>query len=158
MDRVIRSSIVAAFVLFIAAAVSARAGDANKQLNVGKDRLAIRGYDPVSYFESDKPAPGDEKITAEHDGAMYRFTSEDHRTKFLASPEKYLPQYGGWCATAMGENGSKVDVDPTSYKITDGRLFLFYHKLFTNARDLWVKDEAKLKSKADENWKKLTGE
>ncbi len=65
----------------------------------------------------------------------------------------YEPQYGGWCAYAMGNSGEKVEVDPETYKIVDGKLYLFYNKYFTNTLKSWNKDEAKLKSKADESWK-----
>jgi len=142
-------------VLIFASAVLAGTSAAQHQ-NVGKDRLAIAGYDPVSYF-STKAVKGNANITAEYEGAVYRFASEENRQKFTAEPAKYAPAYGGWCATAMAE-GKKVEIDPLSYKITDGRLFLFYKSIFADARKAWLKDEPGMKAKADANWKKLVGE
>jgi hypothetical protein len=75
--------------------------------------------------------------------------------KFKANPEKYKPAYGGWCAYAMGENGEKVKVDPETYKIVDGKLYLFYNFWTTNTLDDWNKNEKKLKEAADRNWSKI---
>ena len=68
------------------------------------------------------------------------------------NPAKYEPQYGGWCAYAMGAKGEKVSVDPKTYKIVDGKLYLFYNRLFNNTLEDWNENEAKLKNKADANW------
>jgi hypothetical protein len=87
-----------------------------------------------------------------YDGVNYRFASEQNRQLFKASPSKYEPQYGGWCAYAMGANGEKVEVDPETFKIIDGKLYLFYNKLFNNTLTTWNKNEATLKQKADKNW------
>ena len=90
-------------------------------------------------------------------GITYRFASEEHRKLFVADPWKYEPAYGGWCAFAMAK-GEKVDVDPESFRILDGRLFVFYDGLFANTRKSWLEDEAVLLKKADEAWVKLSGE
>ncbi len=140
------------FVLLLAS--TAFAGEAEHQ-HVDKQRLAIQGYDPVSYFDA-APAVGQAGLTVDHLGAVYRFANDANRKKFLADPTHFAPAYGGWCATAMAE-GSKVDIDPSSYKITDGRLFLFYKGFFGDARKKWVKDEANYTPKADTEWKKLAG-
>ena len=87
----------------------------------------------------------------------YHFASEENRALFAANPEKYLPTYGGWCATAMAK-GKKVEIDPANFKVTNGRLFLFYNGLFANARSDWDKDEPAQTSKADANWKRISGE
>lgn len=112
---------------------------------------ALSGYDPVSYFLG-KPKKG--KIAYLHNGIPYKFTSNTSLEAFKKSPQKYEPAYGGWCAYAMGTKGEKVEVDPENYKITNGTLYLFYKNFFSNTLDDWNKDEAKLKKKADENWKK----
>jgi YHS domain-containing protein len=116
--------------------------------------LAIEGYDPVSYF-SGKPQKGTEKLTHTVNGITYRFANEANLTAFKAAPQAYEPQYGGWCAYAMGATGEKVEVDPETYKIVDKKLFLFYNKLFTNTLKSWTKNEAALHSKADVNWQKM---
>ncbi|HZE82850.1 MAG TPA: YHS domain protein, partial [Puia sp.] len=68
----------------------------------------------------------------------------------------YEPQYGGWCAYAMGKDGSKVEVDPGTFKIVNGKLFLFYNRFFNNTLKTWNKDEDHLHKNADNNWQKLT--
>lgn len=130
------------------------AGLRQKQFNL-EEGLAIQGYDPVAYFTSGKAMEGKSDITASHNGVTYRFASAHNRDLFNAAPEKYEPQYGGWCAYAMGAKGEKVEVDPETFKITDGKLYLFYHKFLTNTLDGWNKDEAHLKPNADQHWTKF---
>lgn len=116
--------------------------------------LAVSSYDLVSYFES-APEKGSSKFSHEYKGAVYRFTSADNLTKFKANPEKYLPQYGGWCAYAMAKDGSYVNVDPETYEIRDGKLYLFYNRFFTNTFESWKKEGAEeLRIQADKNWEK----
>lgn len=122
----------------------------NKDYNLEKG-LAIQGYDPVSYF-SNKAVKGDKKLSVSYQGSVYYFSSDANKIKFSESPTKYLPQYGGWCAFAMGQNGKKVDVDPETFKIVDGNLYLFYNSYFNNTLKSWNKDEKNLKAKADKNW------
>lgn len=89
---------------------------ANNTLGEG---IGLVGYDPVSYFPEGGGAPqkGSIKIAVEHAGVTYRFASQEHLSAFKQSPEKYLPQYGGWCAWAVAELGARVDVDPLSYHL-----------------------------------------
>ncbi len=117
-----------------------------------KSELAIQGYDPVSYFEGDEAKEGKKSITHDYKGATYRFSSEANKSKFIADPTKFEPEYGGWCAYAMGETGEKVKVDPETYKIVNGKLYLFYNFFFNNTLDDWNEDESNLKTKADTNW------
>ena len=124
-----------------------------QQYHVDKSFLAISGYDPTSYFSQKKPVEGKKNIAVAYEGITYYFASEQNKKQFVAAPKMYEPQYGGWCAYAMGATGEKVEVDPETYKIVDGKLYLFYNKYFTNTLKSWNKDEAKLKSKADESWK-----
>ena len=119
-----------------------------------KSNLAIQGYDPVSYFNNN-PQKGAKSFTYAHNGVMYRFVSEINRKTFSENPGKYEPQYGGWCAYAMGKDGSKVAINPKTYKIKDGKLYLFYNAWGTNTLNYWNDDETSLKSKADVNWKKI---
>ncbi|XZF12766.1 YHS domain-containing (seleno)protein [Chitinophagaceae bacterium MMS25-I14] len=116
---------------------------------------AISGYDPVSYF-SGKPEKGTPNITAGYQGVTYRFANQADKAAFLKNPSAYEPQYGGWCAYAMGAKGAKVEVDPETYKILNGKLYLFYNKYFNNTLKSWNKDEASLKNKADANWQKIS--
>ena len=129
--------------------------DRTQHYNLEDGNLAIEGYDPVSYFVSDEPQEGSEDITYTYEGVTYRFVNKENLAKFEANPEKYEPAYGGWCAYAMGKDGSKVEVDPETYKIIDGKLNLYYHTLFVNTLKKWNKDEKALKSKADKSWSEI---
>lgn len=114
----------------------------------------MEGYDPVSYFEGN-PVEGDRSISYTQRGVTYYFSSKQALQKFKANPEQYEPAYGGWCAYAMGESGEKVKVDPETYKILNGRLYLFYNFWTNNTLDTWNKNEKKLKQAADINWQKM---
>ncbi len=125
-----------------------------KHFNTDKSGLAIQGYDPVSYFLGNA-REGSGEYTFKHNGITYRFVSQRNLDLFKASPAKFEPVYGGWCAYAMGATGEKVEVDPKTYKIVDGKLYLFYNAFFTNTLPKWNKDEKNLNKKADENWIKI---
>ena len=130
--------------------------DANKRkanFNIEKG-VAINGYDPVSYFDG-KPLEGKKELKYTQQGITYYFANQANMDKFKANPSKYEPAYGGWCAYAMGAKGEKVEVNPETYKITDGKLYLFYNAFFNNTLKDWNKDEKRLMKKADENWKKV---
>ena len=119
-----------------------------------KKQVALEGYDPVSYF-SNKPLEGKSDIKFSFKGISYLFANQQNLAKFKASPEKYEPAYGGWCAYAMGNTGEKVKIDPETYKIIDGKLYLFYNFWGNNTLTDWNKNEKPLKTKADQNWKKI---
>jgi hypothetical protein len=85
----------------------------------------------------------------------YNFSIPVNREYFLKNPLKYEPQFGGWCAYAMGDSGEKVEINPQTFKIVDGKLYLFYNAYFNNTLKSWNKDEAGLKLKAENNWKKI---
>jgi len=134
--------------------VSAQSNDVRqKNFNIKKN-IAIEGYDPVSYFDS-KPLEGDEKFQYSYKGITYQFVSAANLNKFKLNPGAFEPAYGGWCAYAMGESGEKVKVDPETYKILDGKLYLFYHFWGNNTLDAWNKNEKTLKATGDQNWKKI---
>jgi YHS domain-containing protein len=143
-----------AFVLITADLAAQSAGIRQKQFNIEKG-LAIEGYDPVAYFTSRSAVKGKSDIVAMHNGVTYRFASIQNRDAFKANPDKYEPQYGGWCAYAMGTKGEKVEVDPETFKIIDGKLYLFYNKFFNNTLESWNKDESHLKPNADQSWAKF---
>jgi len=121
-------------------------------------QLAVEGYDIVAYFSPGKAVKGVGELVSTYRGVMYLFSTEGNRKLFAADPEKYLPTYGGWCASAMGAKGTKVEIDPTNFKVKDGRLFLFYKGTFSDALKDWNKHEAEWEPAADRNWKKLTNE
>jgi len=124
-----------------------------KQFNL-KKQVALEGYDPVSYFDT-KPMEGKLEIKLSFRGVTYLFATQQNLSKFKANPEKFEPAYGGWCAYAMGETGEKVKIDPETFKIVDGKLYLFYNFWANNTLVDWNKNERPLKTKADQNWKKF---
>lgn len=117
-------------------------------------KVALLGYDPVAYLNQKKAVKGKSTIVAIYEGVVYNFSSQGNKDLFLKNPTNYEPQYGGWCAYAMGSSGEKVEVDPETFKIIDGKLYLFYNAYFNNTLKSWNKDEVNLKAKADSNWKK----
>ncbi len=116
--------------------------------------VAIGGYDPVAYF-SKTPQKGKKELNYIYEGIKYQFANETNKAAFIKTPLKFEPQYGGWCAYAMGNKGEKVEIDPETYKILNGKLYLFFHPFYNNTLTDWNKDEKNLKIKADANWEKI---
>lgn len=114
--------------------------------------LAIQGYDPVAYFEQNKAVKGNKQFVASAEGIIYYFSTTANKDLFLKDYKKYEPQYGGWCAYAMGANAEKVEIDPETFKIKDGKLYLFYYSVFNNTLPKWDANEKDLNVKADKNW------
>jgi YHS domain-containing protein len=136
-------------------ALIAQEGKRQQGFNVSTRHIAIQGYDPVAYFIQGKAIEGKAAHAVMHEGITYHFSSQENKAKFLVQPAKYEPQYGGWCAYAMGATGEKVPVDPETFKIVNGKLFLFYNKFFNNTLKSWNKDEKALNTRADTNWANL---
>lgn len=144
---VFRWSLVALIIAFQALAVSA-------QMPVSRDDhgVAIKGYDPVAYFLDGKPMKGNPAYKFEWQNSSWHFTSADHRDRFAAAPERYSPQYGGFCAV-----GLSVDVvagaDPQVFKIIDGKLYLGYDRPALKKLET---EPAGTIRKADVNWNRRT--
>jgi YHS domain-containing protein len=123
---------------------------ASKPVSHDEHFLALEGYDPVSYFDG-QPLPGRSEHSLEHAGVTYRFASDSNKRRFHADPERFLPQYGGFCAVAVSE-GKLVPVDPLTYTLTDDRLYLFYNGEHGNTKPQWQADEQGMKVAADTRW------
>jgi YHS domain-containing protein len=130
----------------------------NERYNLSGESIGISGYDPVAYFPEGggKPIKGSIKISSQYEGVTYRFVSQQHKDIFDASPQKYVPLFGGWCAWAVGALAKRVDVDPLSFELRDGKLYLFYRDTDLDTRALWLKDSSNLIAKANANWKMLS--
>jgi hypothetical protein len=111
--------------------------------------VAIKGYDPVAFHTAGKPTKGSGKYELEWKDAKWRFASAENRALFEADPEKYAPQYGGYCAWAISE-GYTASVDPeNAWSIVDGKLYLNYN---VEVKEKWEKDIPGHIQKADANW------
>src|SRR5260370_9156325 len=131
--------------LLVAGAASARSPIAAVNTEHG---LAIKGYDPVAYFTIGKPTPGSSSFSASYKGAVYRFASAEDRDRFIAEPEKFVPQYGGYCAYAMSLN-LIPDIYPDEWAIVNNKLYL-NNSFF--AQTLWALDKSGNIVKAARNW------
>jgi YHS domain-containing protein len=127
--------------------------------NIGEDSLAVSGYDLTEYFTSKKAIKGSSEYQFEYQGTKYLFLNEKNKLAFVGNPEKYLPQYGGYCAYGLGMdsglNGNppgKYPINPKTFKIINNKLYLFYNDNGYNFLEYWEKNENAYLKKADERW------
>lgn len=120
-----------------------------------KKGVAVEGYDVTEYFNG-KAVEGNAAYQTAYQGVTFYFKNEANKAKFEKSPENFLPEYGGYCAYAIGKKGEKVKVDPKTFSVENGKVYLFYNAWGTNTLDLWNKEGAEaLKKEADQNWKRI---
>jgi YHS domain-containing protein len=112
---------------------------------------AVGGYDPVAYFTDAKPVSGKKELTFSWKGATWRFANEKNLEVFKASPERYAPQYGGYCAWAVSQ-GYTAKGDPKVWKIVDDKLYLNYD---AGVQKNWEKDIPGNIAKGDKNWPRV---
>ena len=144
-------TLIALLMLLIVVQAKAQSSNRIKNFNV-ENGIALQGYDPVAYFTQNKSVKGDKQFAVVAEGVTYYLSSTENKNIFIKDYKKYEPQYGGWCAYAMGANNEKVEIDPETFKIKEGKLYLFYHSWTNNTLPKWNSDEANLKPKADKNW------
>ncbi|MFB3105545.1 MAG: YHS domain-containing (seleno)protein [Pseudomonadales bacterium] len=137
---------LASTILFLAVAVHANAASFINTTFFGN--LAIEGYDPVAYFIEDKPVKGDSEFEYEWQAAHWRFSSAENRDLFVSNPEKYAPQYGGYCAYAVSQD-TTAGIDPDQFTIVDDKLYLNYS---AKVRETWRADRDAYILAADKNW------
>lgn len=139
---------------FLILLVSFSAFAQNSDYNLKKG-YAAEGYDVTSYFEN-KAIEGDKQFTTTYDGVNWKFASQANLDKFKANSEKYVPQYGGYCAYAVAVKGEKISVDPKTFEIRDGKLYLFYNSWGVNTLEKWNEEGAQtLQGQADAAWNKI---
>ena len=146
MPSRIISTASAALVLATLIAPSVRSESASDVNQI--DRIALHGFDPVAYFTQNKAVKGEPQLTAVYKGVTYEFASKDDQAAFQANPEKYVPQYGGFCAFAVSK-GKKADIDPYAFAINDGKLYVNYSE---RALQTYQGDVKGNTDKADQNW------
>ena len=111
-------------------------------------KAAVGGYDAVAYFTQQQPVKGERQFSLQWMGAEWRFASAENRERFAAAPEKYAPQYGGYCAWAVSQ-GYTASGDPKHWKLVDGKLYLNYD---ADVQKKWEQDIPGFIAKADRNW------
>ena len=131
--------------------IAGQARDKVAPVNQDRAGLALQGYDPVAYFQAGQPARGDAKFSHTWMEATWRFRLAEHRDLFMATPEKYAPQFGGYCAWAVS-NGYTAKIDPEAWRIVDGKLYLNYNK---EVQQMWQKDVAQRIEAGNRNWPTL---
>jgi len=132
-----------------------------QSLFTNKDNVAINGYDVVNYFTTNTAVRGSMTYFTANGGANYYFVNEANLNAFKENPSKYLPQYGGYCAFAVAKMNKKVAVDPETFRVDDGKLYLFFNDFYEgtpfNTIIPWLGDEAQLEKLANTNWSALKG-
>ena len=115
----------------------------------------LDGFDPTAYFTKNEAVKGKPKFSHNYDGLQIQFETKESLELFKTEPEKYMPEYKGWCAYALAHGGKLVDVDPRSFKVINGKLYLFYDSFWTDTLKKWNEGEDQEQIEvADESWKK----
>jgi YHS domain-containing protein len=136
--------------IFVAAVVATPLLAGQGMIATGPDNVAIKGYDTVAYFTDGKPVKGRSEFAYTWNDVEWHFANAAHRDLFAGNPERYAPQFGGFCAMGLSMDKQAV-ADPTAWTIVDGKLYL---KFSESARDRWRKDKAANIEKAEANWAK----
>jgi len=146
MKNLLKVLLIASGLVFISNVFAA-----DMDVNTDKNDMAIKGYDPVAYFTLGKATKGSINYTTTHKGAIYQFVSEDNRNLFDSNPDKYAPQFGGYCAFGVSKE-KKFDTDPTAWKIIEDKLYL---NLNSQVQQRWLKDSENLIKDAKEYWREI---
>ena len=119
------------------------------------DNIGLGGYDPLAYFHQKEAISGKEDIKAEYDEVIYLFSNTENKRTFLLAPEKYLPQFGGWCSMTL-VMGRATTPKYDNFMVKDGKLFLFERTLSVNGKELWNKAPEKNEKTASVNYHKYS--
>lgn len=147
------SMIIKSFTIAATLLLSSLSFAGNIDVNSGENDLAIHGYDPVAYFTQHKPVKGSHRFTATHDSVIYQFSTESNRDAFSHNPEKYAPQFGGFCAMGVALN-KKLDIDPMAWRVVEGKLYLNLNKA---VQKKWLSDIEGHLATANRNWYGIQG-
>ena len=115
---------------------------------LGRDGVALNGYDAVAYFVSSKAVKGDPRYEYSWDGARWRFVTAANRDRFASNPSQFAPQFGGYCAYAVSQ-GHTASADPEAWSVVDGKLYVNYSQA---VRSTWEKDIPGYIARANANW------
>ena len=114
-------------------------------------QVAIHGYDTVAYFTQGKAIEGTAQFSYQHHGNTWQFANQEHLDLFSENPEKYMPQYGGYCAYAASQ-GAQADIDPIAWRIIDDKLYLNYD---LRVQKVWAANLSEYIQAANSYWSKL---
>ncbi|PKP40456.1 MAG: YHS domain protein [Bacteroidetes bacterium HGW-Bacteroidetes-12] len=130
-----------------------------QNVNTNENKVANNGYDVVNYFTTNFAARGSVEFSTTNNGATYYFVNSENLNAFKSNPSKFLPQYDGYCAFAVAKMNKKVPVNPETFRIDDGKLYLFYNDFWEgkpfNTIVPWLNNEAEMERLAETNWKTL---
>lgn len=138
-------------VLSIVSVMGAMGAFAQKAAVFNDKGVAVHGYDVVAYFTKSKPVKGDSKLAVNWNNATWYFADQQDLALFKANPEKYAPQYGGYCAYGVSDN-HKAPTKPEAWSIVNGKLYLNYN---TDVQADWKKEQARRIADADKNWQAI---
>jgi len=124
--------------------------DMMTKIDKNKMGVAINGYDPVAFFSDSKSEMGKKEFLYKWNGAEWYFTSKNHMEMFKENPDKYAPQYGGFCAFGFSKN-KLMSSDPNAWQIVDGKLYLCTNN---KVHKMWKEDIKENIKKSDKNWSK----
>ncbi|MEM1407233.1 MAG: YHS domain-containing (seleno)protein [Bacteroidota bacterium] len=137
--------------LLVPAFSIAQSGPDTLKYCIYDEHIGLGGYDPIAYFDENKAVRGDQKISVEHEHVTYYFLSDKNRSRFLISPDKYLPAYGGWCSMTLAM-GRATTPKYDNFLIRNGQLYLFERTLSVNGRELWERDPDANEASAEKNY------
>lgn len=153
MTKVMTKMIITMIVIMGVNSVNAQS------VNTDENKLANKGYDVVNYFTTNTAQKGSIEFSTTNNKATYYFVNAENLRTFKANPNKYLPQFDGYCAFAVAKMNKKVPVNPETYRIDDGKLYLFYNDFWEgkpfNTIVPWLNNEAEMQKLAETNWKTL---
>lgn len=151
--QAIKKMIMALLVITSANSINAQ------RVNTDQNKLANQGYDVVNYFTTNTAERGSIDYSTSHEDATYYFVNAENLKAFKANPNKHLPQYDGFCAFAVAKMNKKVPVNPETFRIDDGKLYLFYNDFWEgkpfNTIVPWINNESEMEKMAESNWKSL---
>jgi YHS domain-containing protein len=151
MCKIVRRSFLAVIATAAAIAISAGFGSGAAETPPSGRRVALSGYDPVAYFTLGRPQKGNDAFWFAFDDVIYHFMNAEHRAMFATNPERYAPQYAGFCAAAMSR-GEKHEPDPEAWAIVNGKLYVV---ALEERIEQFKQDPGSFIGKANANWPRL---
>ena len=153
MNELTRRRLFQAAIVTVFFGTWTRISPAAEDAKLATARVALEGYDTVAYFTDGHPVKGSSTFSFSFDDATYYFASAEHQKMFAADPDRYAPQYSGYCAIGTSLN-HKAEVDPESWAISNGKLYVFHYK---TDMAKFASESADIIAKADTNWASVKG-